>query len=200
MGHEKNSSRKLRRSYKLVLIFGPQAVGKMTVGQELARITDLKLFHNHMTIDLVSHFFDYGTKEGKRLVGLFRQEIFEEVSKSDLYGLIFTYVWAFDLQSDWDEVNKICNIFESKGGTVYFVELEANLEERLERNKSTNRLKHKPSKRNIEWSEKDLISSLKQYRLNSFDGEIQKDNYLKINNTNVSATEVAEIIANKFKL
>ncbi|MDH5162356.1 AAA family ATPase [Heyndrickxia oleronia] len=185
---------------KLVLIFGPQAVGKMTVGQELARITDLKLFHNHMTIDLVSHFFDYGTKEGKRLVGLFRQEIFEEVSKSDLYGLIFTYVWAFDLQSDWDEVNKICNIFESKGGTVYFVELEANLEERLERNKSTNRLKHKPSKRNIEWSEKDLISSLKQYRLNSFDGEIQKDNYLKINNTNVSATEVAEIIANKFKL
>lgn len=200
MGHEKNSSRKLRRSYKLVLIFGPQAVGKMTVGQELARITDLKLFHNHMTIDLVSHFFDYGTKEGKRLVGLFREEIFEEVSKSDLYGLIFTYVWAFDLQSDWDEVNKICNIFESKGGTVYFVELEANLEERLERNKSTNRLKHKPSKRNIEWSEKDLISSLKQYRLNSFDGEIQKDNYLKINNTNVSATEVAEIIANKFKL
>ncbi|MEC1377439.1 AAA family ATPase [Heyndrickxia oleronia] len=200
MGHEKNSSRKLRRSYKLVLIFGPQAVGKMTVGQELARITDLKLFHNHMTIDLVSHFFDYGTKEGKRLVGLFREEIFEEVSKSDLYGLIFTYVWAFDLQSDWDEVNKICNIFESKGGTVYFVELEANLEERLERNKSTNRLKHKPSKRNIEWSEKDLISSLKQYRLNSFDGEIQKDNYIKINNTNVSATEVAEIIANKFKL
>lgn len=41
---------------KLVLIFGPQAVGKMTVGQELAKITGLKLFHNHMTIDLVSNF------------------------------------------------------------------------------------------------------------------------------------------------
>ena len=46
---------------KLVLLFGPQAVGKMTVGQELAKITGLKLFHNHMTIDLVSNFFDYGT-------------------------------------------------------------------------------------------------------------------------------------------
>lgn len=68
---------------KLVLIFGPQAVGKMTVGQELAKITGLKLFHNHMTIDLVSHFFGYGTKEGKRLVNLFRQGIFEEVSKSN---------------------------------------------------------------------------------------------------------------------
>ena len=36
---------------KLVLITGPQAVGKMTVGQELTKITNLKLFHNHMSID-----------------------------------------------------------------------------------------------------------------------------------------------------
>jgi len=36
---------------KFVLIFGPQAVGKMTVGQELANLTKLKLFHNHMTGD-----------------------------------------------------------------------------------------------------------------------------------------------------
>ncbi len=75
---------------KLVIIFGPQAVGKMTVGQELEKITPLKLFHNHMTIELVSPFFSYGTSEGRRLVSLFRREIFEVVSKSDLYGLIFT--------------------------------------------------------------------------------------------------------------
>ena len=47
---------------KLVIIFGPQAVGKMTAGQELEKITGLKLFHNHMTNDLVSCFFDYGSK------------------------------------------------------------------------------------------------------------------------------------------
>lgn len=58
---------------KFVLIFGPQAVGKMTVGHELEKITDLKLFHNHMTIELVDPFFKYGTKEGNRLVSLFRQ-------------------------------------------------------------------------------------------------------------------------------
>lgn len=39
---------------KLVIITGPQAVGKMTVGQELEKLTDLKLFHNHMTIDLAN--------------------------------------------------------------------------------------------------------------------------------------------------
>lgn len=52
---------------KFILIFGPQAVGKMTVGQELAKLTDLKIFHNHMTIDLVSPFFDYSTKEAKKI-------------------------------------------------------------------------------------------------------------------------------------
>lgn len=185
---------------KFVLIFGPQAVGKMTVGQELAKLTDLKLFHNHMTIDLVGHFFDYGTKEGKRLVSLFRREIFEEAAKSDLYGMIFTYVWAFDMQEDWDYVNQVSQVFESRGGTVYFVELEADLEERLDRNKSSNRLEHKPSKRDIEWSENDLKKSMEKYRLNSLDGEIKYSNYIKINNTNLSAEEVAEIIREKFHL
>jgi len=33
---------------KLVIIFGPSAVGKMTVGQKLAKISQLKLFHNHI--------------------------------------------------------------------------------------------------------------------------------------------------------
>jgi hypothetical protein len=185
---------------KFVLIFGPQAVGKMTVGQELAKVTDLKLFHNHMTIDLVNPFFDYGTKEGKRLVGLFRQEIFEAVAKSDLNGLIFTYVWAFDLTSDWDYVHKVCQIFESQGGTVYFVELEAELDERLERNKSPNRLEHKPTKRNIEWSENDLKKSMVNHRLNSLPGEIKREEYLKINNSNLSAAEVAKMIKEMFFL
>lgn len=187
-----------RVNMKFVLIFGPQAVGKMTVGQELAKITDLKLFHNHMTIDLVGQFFDYGTEEGKRLVSLFRQEIFEEVSKSSLPGIIFTYVWAFDLKADWDYVNHVSQLFESRGGTVYFVELEADLEKRLERNKTPNRLEHKPSKRDIEWSENDLKQSMQEYRLNSFNGEIKHPNYVKIDNTNLSAKEVADIISEQF--
>ncbi|MEF3307690.1 AAA family ATPase [Paenibacillus sp. GYB004] len=185
---------------KLIVIFGPQAVGKMTVGQELAKQTGLKLFHNHMTIDLVSNFFSYGSTAGKRLVGLFRQEIFEEVAKSDLPGLIFTYVWALDMQADWNYVQKISGIFESKGGVVYYVELEADVEERLERNKSPNRLLHKPTKRNIEFSEQDLLLSMDKYRLNSYEGEIQKENYMRINNTRISPEEVARMIQEQFQL
>ncbi|MET3195174.1 AAA family ATPase [Bacillus sp. OAE603] len=185
---------------KFVHVFGPQAVGKMTVGQELAKITDLKLFHNHMTIDLVSHFFDYSTEEGKRLVNLFRQKIFEEVSMSNLYGMIFTYVWMFDMESDWEYVKQLSQLFESRGGTVYYVELEADLEERLERNRTPNRLEHKPKKRDIEWSENDLKRTMEKHRLNSLEGEINFSNYIKINNTNLSAEEVANIVKEKFHL
>ena len=42
---------------KFVFIIGDAAVGKMTVGQELMKITDLRLFHNHMTIEPVIEIF-----------------------------------------------------------------------------------------------------------------------------------------------
>lgn len=185
---------------KLVLLFGPQAVGKMTVGQELAKITGLKLFHNHMTIDLVSNFFDYGTQEGRQLVDLYRIEMFKAVSKSDLEGLIFTYTWCFEMQEDWEYTKTICNIFKEKDAEIYFVELEADLDERLRRNVTSNRLENKSTKRDIKRSENWLRDAEIKHRNNSYDGEIKEKNYLKINNTNISAKEVAKMIKEKFEL
>ena len=184
---------------KFVLIFGPQAVGKMTVGEELAKVTGLKLFHNHMTIELLGPLFNFGPETWK-LSTLFRNEIFKAMAESDMEGLIFTYVWAFDQQEDWDFVNQTCEIFESQGANIYFVELKADMDERLKRNKSPHRLEHKPSKRNIDWSENELKDTMEKYRLNSYKGEIKKDNYLLIDNNNLSAVEVAAIISDRFKL
>ncbi len=44
---------------KLLFLIGNAAVGKMTVGQELMKITNLRLFHNHMTIEPVIEVFGY---------------------------------------------------------------------------------------------------------------------------------------------
>ena len=104
------------------------------------------------------------------------------------------------MKEDWDYVSQVCELFESRGASVYFVELEADLEERIERNKSPNRLEHKPSKRDIAWSENDLKTSMEAYRLNSLPGEIKQSNYLRINNTNKSAEEVAKQIKEIFNL
>ncbi|KIL46396.1 AAA family ATPase [Jeotgalibacillus campisalis] len=184
---------------KLILVFGPQAVGKMTVGQELSKLTELKLFHNHMTIDLLVPFFDFSPQMW-RLTTLFREEIFEEFAKTNQYGMIFTFVWAFDLQGDWEFLEKVSSIFTEKGADLYFVELEANLEERLDRNVSPNRLQEKPTKRNIKQSEEHLLMSVQKHRLNSMPGEIQQDHYLRIDNTNLSAQETAEKIKKHFAL
>lgn len=183
---------------KFVIIFGPQAVGKMTVGHELEKMTGLKLFHNHMTIELVSPFFSYGTDQGKSLVRLFREEIFRAVALSDLSGLIFTYVWDFNSEFDWKYIEKISKIFSDNGGEVYLIELEAELEERVTRNKTEHRLLHKPTKRNIEKSEAELRKSAGEQRLNSREGELMSPSYLRIDNTNLSATEVANLIRQKF--
>lgn len=185
---------------KLIIIFWPQAVGKMTVGQELAKITWLKLFHNHMTIDLVSHFFSYATEVGKKLVQSFREQIFQEVVKSDLEWLIFTFVWYFDSQQDWDYVASRCKIFEDELWEVYFVELEADESIRIQRNTTPNRLEHKRTKRNIERTQKEIKDSSLVHRLNSYDWEITNKNYIRINNTNLSPEEVALQIKNTFHL
>jgi len=183
---------------KFVFIFGPQAVGKMTVGQELAKVTGLKLFHNHMTIDLLEPFFGF-SPEMWRLTHLFRQEIINSFSKSDQYGMIFTKVWYFDQKEDWDDIESICQTVSAQGADIYFVELEAKVEERLKRNKTPHRLEYKPTKRNIEQSEQHLLSTIESSRLNSKKDEIEKENYLRIDNTYLSVEEVAQLIKSYFQ-
>jgi hypothetical protein len=185
---------------KLVIIFGPHAVGKMTVGQELAKITGLGLFHNHMTIDIVLDLFKNMPQERSRLTNLFRKEIFEAYSGSEEYGMVFTYMWALDCKEDWDYIYTVEEIFESKGGTIYYVELEADYDVRIERNKTENRLLNKPTKRDITFSEQLFRRLEEKYRLNSFENEMKKNNYMKINNTDILPEVVAHMIRDKFKL
>jgi cytidylate kinase len=185
---------------KFVVIFGPPAVGKMSVGSELAKLSGLKLFHNHMTIDLVLNFFEFGDPRFHKLVSEFRRRIFEEVAASELPGLIFTFVWALDLESDKDFIDRSCAIFRERNAEIYFVELGAELSERLRRNETEFRLSQKPPKRNVEFSRQKLLEDDQNYRLNSDDDFFYTENYLKIENTNLSASEVARKIVEAFQL
>lgn len=183
-----------------VVIFGPPAVGKMSVGMELERLTSLKLFHNHMSIEFVHPFFNFGTKTGQKLVGEFRRRLFEEVARSDLKGLIFTYVWAFDEPKEKEYIDSICEIFKKNGARISFVELSAPLEVRLERNRTELRLAHKASKRDVDWSEKNLLQDEKDHQMNSSGTFFYPDRYLRIENAKVSPTAAAEQIVRHFGL
>jgi hypothetical protein len=184
----------------LVFIVGPPAVGKMTVGHELAGRTGLKLFHNHHSIDLALRFFAFGTPPFHRLVGEFRRRIFEEVAASDLPGLIFTYVWAFDHASDDATVEEYAEIFRSRGGRVVYAELECTQEERLRRNETEFRLAEKPFKRDLEVSRRQLLELDDKYQLNSRGRFAERTDYLHVDNTGLSAAAVAERIIQTFDL
>jgi len=184
----------------LIIICGPPASGKMTVGQELQKLTGFKLFHNHLSIELVNQFFDWGSPHFRKLDKQIRFSIFEEIANSDLKGLIFTYVWAFSSPSDEAYIEEIIEVFKKRNPKVCFVELACDLEERLKRNKHENRLLHKASKRDIPASEKNLLNIEKKYRMNSFEGEFPDKPLFKIDNTHLEPFQVAEKILTHFSI
>ena len=182
---------------KLLFLIGDAAAGKMTVGQELMKITPLRLFHNHMTIEPVIDIFG---KYDSRIIMELRDVIFRNFAESDCEGMIFTYMWAFDMQADWDYVEHVKSIFNLPDEDIYYVELIAPLEVRLQRNVTENRLKHKPSKRDVEASNERLLRDDARFRCVSNPGEIPFPNYLRLDNEHLTAPEAARIIKSHFNL
>lgn len=184
----------------LVVIIGPQAVGKMTVGQELEKLITYKLLFNHMTIDLLAPFLGY-TPAMWELSSNIRLELFRRfVTNQDnpVDGIIFTVMIDFDCKEDKDFLTDIREIFEEKKQSVYFVELETDLETRLKRNVTDKRLREKPSKRDIDFSTKELLASVHKHRLKSFPGELETENYLLIDNTTLGPMDTAQVIYERF--
>ncbi|MBQ3879626.1 MAG: shikimate kinase, partial [Oscillospiraceae bacterium] len=67
-------------------------------------------------------------------------------------------------------------------------------------NRTENRLLHKPSKRDLEISDQRLLHDDLKYRCVSREGEIPFENYLRLENADLSASEAAQIIRDTFRL
>jgi len=183
---------------KLILIIGGQAVGKMTVGEALKEKTGIAMTMNHDSLDLAAKIYGWGHPAHEILSESIRKATFEAAITSGI-DLIFTYVWAFDQQEDWDYIENINKMFKDE---LYIVELVTDLKTRLARNKNEYRLSVKPSKRDVKSSDQELINDVNKYRLVSNAGEVESkySNYIKIDNTNLSQDEVADIIIERFNL
>jgi hypothetical protein len=181
-----------------VLIFGPQAVGKMTVGQHLAEKLGYKLFHNHVTIDFLTPHFEFGTPSFNRLCALLRDEMLKEAIESGFPGVVATVVWAFNHPSDKAMADKWMEIVGAKKGKVCFVELETDLETRRERNKTENRRLHKPG--NVARTEATIDAWARDLVQNTKGDFYYPDRHLKINNTHLGPAETADRIIQHFEL
>src|SRR5574344_2146154 len=120
------------KSMKLLFLLGNAAVGKMTVGQEIAKKTGLRLFHNHMTIEPIIEIFGY---YDAKIITEVREVIFKELAASSVKGVIFTYMMDFDHKGDWDYLAHVRALFDIPEDDVCYAELVAPQELRLRRNR-----------------------------------------------------------------
>jgi hypothetical protein len=178
----------------LLFVFGPPAVGKMTVGRAIADAGGFRLFHNHHVIEPLLDVFEFETPEFQRLMGEFRQRVLEEAAAADV-DLVFTLVWALDLPEDAAGMRRHLAPFVEAGRRVMMVELVADLETRLARNRTPYRLAEKKSKRDVAWSD-DNVRGLERIQMNTgvpspADEVIADFPHLRIDNTDRTPEDVA---------
>ncbi|SRR6266511_4755482 len=170
------------RVMKLIFLHGAPAVGKLTIARELARLTGFRLFHNHLTVDLVSSLFPFGSEPFIRLREQIWLAAFAEAARDNV-SLIFT----FNPESTVREcfVQDAIDVVAAAGGMVMFVELtcaEEELERRLE---------------DVSRKEFGKLVSVEQYRSLKADGAFRfpkLPNGPSLDTTNSSSADTAKLI------
>lgn len=182
---------------RLLLITGPPAVGKMTVGRAVADRSAFRLFHNHHTIEMLLDVFDYGTPAFTTLNAEFRRRVVEEAAASGT-DLVFTYVWGMDAASEADYLERLVAPYD---GRIAVVELVADLDTRLARNRTEHRLAEKKSKRDVDWSDANVLELESGHRMTSSPGLdapaerlLARWPHLVLDNTDLPADEAADRI------
>jgi AAA domain len=175
---------------KLIFLHGLPGVGKLTVARELAVITGYKLFHNHLTVDLVTSIFEFGREPFVELREKIWLEAFAQAGKAGLSGLIFTFAPEATVRESF--IPEAQSRVEANGGEVLFVELTCSLEELEKRLTSASR------------RDFGKLDSLELFRelstAGTFDNPRIPPSVLTLDITSLSADEAAEIIANKLDL
>lgn len=170
---------------RLIFLHGTPGVGKLTVARELARVTGYKLFHNHLTVDLVGSVFEFGTPPFIELREKIWLEVFSEGASNEVKGIIFTFAFEPTVREGF--VQRVSTAVESRGGEVSFVKLTCSPEELEKRITSESR------------SRFGKLTSLEQFReLNDagafIDPGVTKDR-LVLDTTNLTPEEAAAMIS-----
>jgi len=176
---------------KLIIIYGPPAIGKLTIARELEKITGYKVFHNHLTLDMVEGIFSSKDKIFWPLVHEIRLRMIEVAAKEQVKGIIFTS--GYRGQSKDETLEEMIKINKKYHGITYFVHLKCDKKELFKRVKSEERKQHLKTV---------TITKLKK-ALSVWDMEKNvpfKEQNITIDNTNLSAKNVAQMIKKQYKL
>lgn len=174
----------------LLFLYGPPASGKLTIAEELGKLTGYKLFHNHLTMDLARELYPGFDELRFKLVDRLRLDVFSYAAEHDT-DLIFTLVYSGDREDDTFISDTIAAV-ETFQGKVLFVELTAPDETLLERvgNESRQRF-HKL---------KDPQVLQAQLEANRYGRSIPVPGIFKIDTSTAQVHEIAQKIAAHYGL
>lgn len=173
---------------KLIFLYGPPAVGKLTIAEKLSEATGIPVFHNHHSRDIVKDIYGDDLMQHYDLVDTIRFDVMEYCAKNNT-DLIFTYVYGDP--ADEAKVKAYQKTIESNGGQVMFVELTADAHDLIDRVDNDSRKKFK------KLLDKKVMTELTQ------DMSIFTMPYvesLKINTSKSSPTESVDTIISKLDL
>jgi len=175
---------------KLLFIYGPPAVGKLTIARELEKRTGYKLFHNHVSAYFVKSVFEYGCESYFDLLQKIRLDMFGAAAQHDV-SLITTFVYA---PPDDDEflANMVEAVEEWYGGEIIFIQLDADVNT-LRRRVVEDSRKEFQKIHTVEG----LNECLERWELGV---TVPYDNVLKIDTTGLSVDEVMEQINQQLSL
>lgn len=125
---------------RLFFLYGPPAVGKLTIANEIVKITGLPLVDNHSIINPVFRVFGWDHPERKRLVDEFRLELFKSAAKADI-SLITTFGGGGETYDSY--IKKVIAAVSESGGQVIFVHLTAPKEVLMSRVNQPSRAEYK---------------------------------------------------------
>ena len=174
---------------KLVFLYGAPAVGKLSVAQQIARQTDFKVFHNHLSIDCIAPVFESGSPSFHKLVESIEMQVVAEAARTN-QNLITTFCYAKGL--DEKHVEKIARSAEENGGEVCFVLLRADAIELEKRIVNESRKKYGKAK-----TVEQIRHFLQNYDLIS---PVPNRKSLEIDNTHISVEMTAQRIIEHFAL
>lgn len=124
---------------QLIFLYGPPAVGKLTVATMLSKITGLPLVDNHAINNPIARVFGWDHPQRSRLAHQFRLELFQAAAREKV-SLITTFGGGGAEYNDF--IQKAKTIVESEGGNVAFVRLSAPIETLLQRVENASRGTH----------------------------------------------------------
>jgi hypothetical protein len=177
----------------LTYLYGPPAVGKLTVATPLAELTGHRLFHNHLSVNAVRPIFDLGSAAFNGVIERLRIDVCA-TAMGEGTSLIFTNSSAWggiDGRARFESfAARMVEAVEQHGGQAVLVQLTGETEDLVDRVGRESRRDHHKLTDPARMSE----------ILSSFDSSALPGTDLTIDTSSVTPDEAARKIAEVLRL